>query len=99
MFSTKCKEHLNDANMTRTGHMIHALTMAIRLQCLVPILIIHSIIPSLFKDTPTGFYPSIMTATNTMSDLVGDKVVNELDEHWDSTRQHIDQPNKWYNTK
>ena len=89
MFSTKCKEHLNDANMTRTGHMIHALTMAIRLQCLVPILIIHSIIPSLFK----------MTATNTMSDLVGDKEVNELDEHWDSTRQHIDQPNKWYNTK
>ena len=98
MISKQCKEHLKEEGKTGREHMIHALMIAVRLQCLIPALIIHSIFPSLFK----------MTASNTMSDILGDKIL--LDEHWDLTRNNSQEPLKsrelrrrnnfkWYNDK
>ena len=48
MFSKQCKLHLKTANMTAMQHMLHALKIALKLQLLVPVIIIHSIAPRLF---------------------------------------------------
>ena len=48
MLSKQCKLHLKKANMTGVQHMIHALKIALKLQLLVPALIIHSVAPRLF---------------------------------------------------
>lgn len=60
MLSKQCKLHLKHANMTATQHMLHALTIAVKLQLLVPALIVHSIAPRLF--------PTI--ASNTMKKIL-----------------------------
>lgn len=60
MFSKRCKKHLSDVNETRLQHMLHALKVAITLQILVPVLIIHSIIPGVF----------VKTASNTMKNIL-----------------------------
>ena len=60
MFSKRCKKHLNDVNETGIQHMLHALKVAITLQILVPVLIIHSIIPGVF----------VKTASNTMKNIL-----------------------------
>jgi hypothetical protein len=48
MFSKKCRLHLQEQNETGLEHMRAALWAALRLQMLVPMLIIHSIAPRFF---------------------------------------------------
>lgn len=54
MFSKKCRQHLNDVNETAFQHMWSAIKVAIKLQVLVPICIIHSVVPCLFTKTATN---------------------------------------------
>ena len=51
MFSKKCRKHLNEVGETGLEHMVSALKVAIKLQLLVPALIIHSIVPRFFTQT------------------------------------------------
>ena len=60
MFSKQCQSHLNDVNETAIGHMCGAVIIAIKLQALVPLLLIHSIIPSLFTTTASGTMKDIL---------------------------------------
>ncbi len=60
MLSKQCKLHLKKAKMTPIQHMLHALTIAVRLQLLVPALIVHSIAPRLFSTI----------ASDTMKDIL-----------------------------
>lgn len=53
MFSRKCKEHLKDVNESGLQHMTHAIGVAVTLQVLVFILLIHAIMPCFFTDTAT----------------------------------------------
>ena len=60
MFSKKCKEHLDEADMTGTQHMMYALKIALKIQLLVPVLIIHSIAPRFFRTTATDVMRKII---------------------------------------
>lgn len=60
MLSKQCRAHLKDANETGLQHMGKALLIAVKLQLLVPVVIIHSIAPRFFTKT----------ATNVMRDIV-----------------------------
>jgi hypothetical protein len=53
MFSRKCKEHLKDVNESGLQHMTHAIGVAVTLQALVFVLLIHAIMPCFFTDTAT----------------------------------------------
>ena len=50
MFSKECKKHLEEQNETGLQHMRAALWAALRLQMLVPLLIIHAIAPRFFTN-------------------------------------------------
>jgi hypothetical protein len=60
MFSKKCKKHLQDQNETGVEHMFHALWTALRLQLLVPMLIIHAFAPRFFTDKGTTVIQDIL---------------------------------------
>jgi hypothetical protein len=60
MFSKQCKLHLTETNMTAMQHMRHALTIAIKLQLLVPVLIVHSIAPRFFRTTASDTMRKIL---------------------------------------
>lgn len=60
MFSAKCKAHLNDVKETPLEHMAEALKIAIKLQLLVPVLIVHSVAPSLFPTTASVVMADIL---------------------------------------
>ena len=60
MFSGKCKEHLEDVGETGLEHMTVALKVAVKLQLLVPALIIHSIAPRFFTTTATDVMKTIL---------------------------------------
>jgi len=53
MLSKQCKHHLQEVNMNGWKHMVHAVKIALTLQLLVPIIIIHSIAPRWFQTTAT----------------------------------------------
>jgi len=63
MFSKKCKLHLEEVGETGMAHMIGATKAAIKLQLLVPALLIHAVAPRFF--THTG--------TNVMKDILKDR--------------------------
>lgn len=63
MFSKECKKHLEEVNETGFEHMLVALKVAVKLQLLVPAIIIHSIAPRFFTQT----------ATNTMRDILNNR--------------------------
>ena len=63
MLSKQCKLHLEEVGETPLQHMKKALKTAVKLQLLVPTLIIHSIGPRFFKNT----------ATNVMKDILKDR--------------------------
>jgi len=63
MFSKQCKAHLDEVGETGLQHAKGAIKAAIKLQGLVPILLIHAMAPRLF----------INTATNTMRDILKDR--------------------------
>tara|TARA_R100000541_G_scaffold1705_5_gene6579 strand:+ start:7175 stop:7381 length:207 start_codon:yes stop_codon:yes gene_type:complete len=63
MFSKQCQSHLNEVNETAIDHMYNAVTIAVKLQALVPLLLVHSVVPSLFTTT----------ASDTMKDILKDR--------------------------
>ena len=60
MLSKKCKQHLADVNETGLQHMISALRVAVKLQLLVPALIIHSVAPRFFTKTASETIKNIL---------------------------------------
>ena len=60
MLSKQCKLHLEEVGQTPLQHMKQALTTAIRLQLLVPALLIHSIAPRFFTKTATNVMKDIL---------------------------------------
>ena len=60
MFSKRCRAHLQSVGETGVEHAKAALETAVRLQLLVPALLIHSVAPGYFTKT----------ATKTMKDIL-----------------------------
>ena len=60
MFSKKCRQHLKEVEETGLEHMLSALKVAIKLQLLVPALVIHSIAPRFFTRTATKTMKNII---------------------------------------
>ena len=60
MFSKQCKLHLETVNQTPLQHMKTALKTAVKLQLLVPALIIHSVAPRCFTNTATNVMKDIL---------------------------------------
>ena len=60
MFSKECRKHLREVEETGLEHMLSALTVATKLQLLVPALIIHSIAPRFFTRTASNTLRSIL---------------------------------------
>jgi len=69
MFSKKCKLHLEDVEQDGFTHMYRAIRVAIRLQLLVPALIVHSIAPRLFTDTATDVMNDILNIPEKKLDI------------------------------
>ena len=63
MLSKQCKAHLEEVGETGLQHMGKALMVALKLQLLVPVVIIHSIAPRFFTKT----------ASNTMRKILNDR--------------------------
>ena len=62
MFSKECREHLREVEETGLEHMISALKVAIKLQLLVPALIIHGIAPRFFTRTASDTMRRILNS-------------------------------------
>ena len=60
MFSKECKGHLKEVEETGMAHMLSTLKVAIKLQLLVPALIIHSIAPRFFTRTASDTMRKIL---------------------------------------
>jgi hypothetical protein len=60
MFSKKCKQHLRDQDETGLEHMFHAIKTAVRLQLLIPLLLIHAVAPRFFTDRGTTVIKDIL---------------------------------------
>ncbi len=60
MFSKQCKLHLESVDQTPLEHMKTALKTAVKLQLLVPALIIHSVAPRCFTNTATNVMRGIL---------------------------------------
>lgn len=63
MLSKQCKLHLEEVGETGLEHAKHAVRAAIRLQLLVPALLIHAVAPRCFTHT----------ASNVMKDILKDR--------------------------
>ena len=60
MFSKKCKQHLRDQDETGLEHMFHAIKTAVRLQLLIPLLLVHAVAPRFFTDRGTTVIKDIL---------------------------------------
>ena len=60
MLSNKCRLHLKEVNETGLQHMIHALWVAVRLQLVIPALIIHAFAPRYFTHTTSNLMKNIL---------------------------------------
>ena len=60
MLSKQCKLHLEEVGETGLQYMAVALKTAVRLQLLVPALIIHSVAPRCFTHTATNVMKDIL---------------------------------------
>ena len=60
MLSNKCRLHLKEVNETGLQHMLHALWVAIRLQLVIPALIIHAFAPRYFTHTASNLMKNIL---------------------------------------
>jgi hypothetical protein len=67
MISKQCKLHLSSVDQTPLQHMAVALKTAVKLQLLVPALIIHSVAPRCFTNT----------ATNVMREILDRREINK----------------------
>jgi hypothetical protein len=61
MFSKQCKLHLEEKGETGLEHMKAALKTAVKLQLLVPALVVHSVAPRFFTDTATRVMKGILS--------------------------------------
>tara|TARA_B000000609_G_scaffold158327_1_gene155863 strand:- start:10357 stop:10557 length:201 start_codon:yes stop_codon:yes gene_type:complete len=66
MLSKKCKLHLEEVGETGFQHLVKALKIALRLQLLVPALVIHAFAPRFFTKT----------ATNTIKEILNGRIQN-----------------------
>ena len=64
MLSKQCKLHLEEVDQTPIQHMKQAIIMAVKLQLLVPALLIHSVAPRFFKNTATDVMKGILKDRN-----------------------------------
>ena len=64
MLSKQCRAHLDNVGETPVQHMRSALWVALRLQLLVPALIIHSVAPRFFTHTATNVLQKILKDRN-----------------------------------
>lgn len=60
MLSKQCRAHLEEVEETGLQHMLVALKTAVKLQLLVPALIIHSVAPRCFTNTATNVMRKIL---------------------------------------
>ncbi len=60
MLSKKCKLHLEEVGETGFQHLVKALKIALRLQLLVPVLVIHAFAPRFFTKTATNTIKEIL---------------------------------------
>lgn len=60
MFSKECKLHLEEVGKSGPEHMAWALKTAVKLQLLVPALVIHSVAPRFFTHTATNVMKDIL---------------------------------------
>lgn len=60
MFSKQCKLHLEEKGESGLQHMQAALKTAVKLQLLVPALVVHSVAPRFFTDTATRVMKGIL---------------------------------------
>ena len=60
MLSNKCKLHLKEVNETGLQHMVHAMWVAVRLQLVIPALIIHAFAPRYFTHTASNLMKNIL---------------------------------------
>lgn len=60
MLSKQCKLHLEEQGETGLQHMKKALKTAVKLQLVVPALIVHSVAPRFFKNTATNVIKGIL---------------------------------------
>ena len=60
MLSNKCRLHLKEVNETGLQHMVHALWVAVRLQLIIPALIIHAFAPRYFTHTASNMMKNIL---------------------------------------
>jgi hypothetical protein len=63
MLSKQCKLHLEEAGMTGLEHATFAVKTAIKLQLLVPALLVHAVAPRCFTNT----------ASNVMKDILNER--------------------------
>ena len=60
MLSKQCKLHLEEVGETGFQHLVKALKIALRLQLLVPVLVIHAFAPRFFTKTATNTIKEIL---------------------------------------
>ena len=60
MLSKQCRAHLDEVGETGLQHMAQALKVAVKLQLLVPALIIHGVAPRFFTHTATDVMTKIL---------------------------------------
>tara|TARA_B100000963_G_scaffold152967_2_gene133229 strand:- start:2404 stop:2613 length:210 start_codon:yes stop_codon:yes gene_type:complete len=60
MLSQQCRAHLKEVDETAFQHMYQALKVAVKLQLLVPAIIIHAFVPRLFTHTGTNVMNNIL---------------------------------------
>jgi hypothetical protein len=60
MLSKQCKAHLDEVGETGLEHMKQAFKVAVKLQLLVPVLVIHGVAPRFFTHTATDVMSKIL---------------------------------------
>ena len=60
MLSEKCKLHLEEVGETGTQHLLTAWKTAMKLQLLVPALLIHGVAPRFFTHTASNVMKNIL---------------------------------------
>jgi len=65
MLSKQCKLHLEKAGETGPEHMVKALKIAVKLQLLVPALVVHAFAPRFFTDTASRTMENILKQRDT----------------------------------
>ena len=60
MLSKQCKAHLEEVGETGLQHAKTAVKTAVKLQLLVPVLLVHAVAPRFFKHTATDVMTNII---------------------------------------